>query len=87
MGIRHKIALFIHLQIRFNKHTFFQAEMLRDPLHIRCFEPWRVAFTAIGTLQTIHFLKRFFMKIRELLQYLVLIRLFQELAIDFLPFL
>lgn len=82
--IHHKISFCIHTQIFFNEITFSHFQQFADTFNIRGFKPWRIIFTAIGTLQAVYFFKSFFMQIRQSLQHFIFISPLKKLFILFL---
>jgi hypothetical protein len=79
------ISVHVQVQVFFNKSTFFHPEVLADPLNVRRLETGGVVFTAIGAAETVHFCSGFLMKFLLVFKDKILVCLFKEPGIFFLP--
>ena len=79
------VSVHIQVQVFFNESTFLHPKVLADPFDVGCLETGRVIFTAIGAGEAVHLFSGFFVKFLLVLKNKILVCLFQETGIFFLP--
>lgn len=79
------VSVHIQVQVFFNESTFLHPKVPADPFDVGSLETGRVIFTAIGAGETVHLFSGFFVKFLLVLKDKILVCLFQETGIFFLP--